>query len=501
MKLRTLSSQRRNYKWWVFGAIAIGTFVSVADQTGVNLALPRIADHFDATIPAVQWVALGYILTTGSLLLPMGRLSDMLGRKRIYVIGFGIFIVGAVLAGTSATLLSVILFKVFQGVGAAMVQANGMAIVIPTFPPGERGKVIGLVMTLVGLGGIAGPVVGGAVVGLFGWRSIFFVGVPFGVASIVSALVILESQGPGASEQRRRGHGFDWVGAFLSAAALAVFLLTMTNAYRIGWGSPIVVAAFAAVVALFVAFIWWERKAPEPMLALELFRRRLFSLEISASFLSSLAGTAVFFLMPFYLQGVLGYSPGRAGLMMGPTALAFAVFGPISGRLSDRYGWRRFALAGLTASLVSMLMLSRLGPTASVGPVITALALQGIGIGMFFSPNASAVLSTVERERYGIATAFLNMVRNTANVTGVGLATTIVAVTMASMGHEPTLDVVASAGDVEVVKAAFTQGLRTAYIVMSSFLVIAIVLSLVNGEARAETLTSSESSSRIRSKV
>ncbi|MCH8206244.1 MAG: MFS transporter [Chloroflexi bacterium] len=475
--------RRLDHKWWVFGTIALGTFVSVLDQSGVNLALPRLATHFDATIPEVQWVTLGYMLTTGALLLPMGRLSDMVGRKRVYTSGLVVFVVGALLAGISTELLGVILFKVLQGVGAAMIQSNGMAIVTSTFAPSERGKAIGLFLTVVGVGAIAGPVVGGAVVGAFGWRFIFFMGLPFGLASIVAALVVLEGR---SAEDSLRGGGqgsFDWVGAFLSSAALATFLLVMTNAHRVGWGSPIVAAAMAGVVMLFVAFLWWERRAPDPMLALELFRRRLFSLGNSASFLVFLAGTSVFFLMPFYLQGVLGYSPGRAGLTMAPTAIAFAVLGPISGRLSDRYGWKRFAVAGLVASLVSMLMLSRLGTTASGGQVVTALAFQGIGMGMFFSPNASAVLSTVERERYGIATAFMNMVRNIASVTGVGLATAVVTATMGSMGFEPTLDAVSS-GDAAGAREAFTEGLSRAYIVTAGFVALALVLTIFGGHQR-----------------
>ena len=499
MKLPTISPQRANFKWWVFATVAVGTFVSVMDQTGVNLALPRIADNFDATIPAVQWVALGYILTTGTLLMPMGRLSDMLGRKRIYVAGFLVFTIGAVLTGLAPTLLGVILFKVLQGVGAAMVQANGMAIVTSAFAPSERGKAIGLFMTVVGMGAIAGPVVGGAVVGAFGWRFIFFMGLPFGLVSIVAALIVLEGR---STEDSLRGDdraSFDWVGAFLSSATLATFLLVMTNAHRVGWGSPIVAVAMAGVIMLGVAFLWWERRAPDPMLALELFRSRLFSLGNSASFLTFLAGTSVFFIMPFYLQGVLGYSPGRAGLTMAPTALAFAVLGPISGRLSDRFGWRRFAVAGLAASLISMLMLSRLGTTASVASVMTALALQGVGMGLFFSPNASAVLSTVARERYGIATAFMNMVRNIANVTGVGLATAVVTATMSSMGFEPTLDAVSSGGEAGA-REAFTEGLRLAYMVTAGFVALALVLSMVKGGQEREA-AHTEVDRRVPSKV
>ena len=479
MDLRQLFPRRPARRLLIFGTIAIGTFVSVLDQTGVNLALPRIADHFDATIPSVQWVSLGYALTTGSLLLPMGRLSDMVGRKRVYVSGFALFVLGAILAGLSSALIALVLFKVLQGVGSAMIQSNGMAIVTSTFPASQRGKMIGLFMTVVGMGAITGTVVGGAVVGLLGWRYLFLMGAPLGAASLVAALVALEGRSADAEDRVEGAGGFDWLGAVLSSSTLALFLLTMTNAHRVGWGSALVIAGFVVAESLFVAFIWWERHAQNPMLALDLFKRRVFAFGTTASFLTFLPGTSVFFLMPFYLQGVLRYSAAETGLIMAPTALCFAVAGPIAGRLSDAYGTRRFTLLGLLALGGSLLALSRLGTDASLGIVVAALVGQGLGMGLFFSPNASAVMSSVDRSRYGIVTAYLNMIRNVASVTGIAMTTAIVTSVMASLGQEPTLDVV-SAARAEGATTAFTTGLQWAYLTMAGIAGLASVLSFMS---------------------
>lgn len=500
LNLSSSLAQRSDYKWWIFGTIAIGTFVTVMDQTGVGLALPRIADHFDATIPAVQWITLGYILTTGSLMLPMGRLSDIIGRKRVYATGFVIFTIAAILAGSSTSLLAVILFKVLQGVGASMIQATGMAMVTSVFPSHERGKAIGLFMTVVGLGAIVGPVVGGAVVGQFGWRFVFFIGAPFGVISALAATLILQSGNDEEAANPGRRVGFDWGGAILFATALATFLLVMTNGQRIGWDSPIVWVAFVGVAALGATFIWWEKRTAEPMLALELFQRKMFTLGVSANFLAFLSGTSVFFLMPFYLQEVLGFSAGGAGLILAPTAMSFVVMGPIAGRLSDRFGYRWFVVSGLFFMVTSLVLLSRLDENSSVAMVIPSMLLQGIGMGTFFSPNASSVLSTVERARYGVATAFLNMLRNAANVTGVSLATTIVTAVMASHGYEASLDAVSGDGG-QGVKIAFTQGLRTAYLVLSISAFIALVISIINVDTVSEPETVTESDPGIPSKV
>lgn len=407
----------------------------------------------------------------------MGRLSDIVGRKRIYILGFGIFTLGAVFTGSSPMLSAVILAKVFQGVGAAMIQANGMAIVTSTFPDSERGRAIGMFMTMVGLGAIAGPVIGGFVVGALGWRAVFFMAVPFGVISIIASSLILKSEQIFPGQQQKTG-SFDWVGASLSSSSLALFLLVLTNAYRVGWGSLPIIAGLIVVVLLFGTFIWWERRTAEPMLALELFKNRLFSLGSATSFLIFLAGASVFFLMPFYLQEVLGYSPGQAGLILAPTAVCFALLGPIAGQLADRFGWRKFVILGLVFTVVSLLMLSRLSESAPLSLVVVALVLQGMGMGTFYSPNASAVLGTVERSRYGIATAFMNMIRNSANVIGVAIATTIVTAVMGSLGYEPSLEGVTADGS-EGVKTAFTRGLQIAYLTMSGFIAIAIALSLL----------------------
>jgi MFS family permease len=357
-----------------------------------------------------------------------------------------------------------------------------MAILTSTYPTNEHGKVIGLYMTMVGIGAIVGPMSGGAAVALLGWRAVFFMSAPLGLISLLLGITVLDRYGPVGSARQPRSSGFDWPGALLSAAALVIFLLAMTSAYRVGWTSPVVISAFTAAVALAAAFLYWETRCPQPMLPLELFRRRLFSLGSSASFFSFLAGTSVFFLIPFYLQDVIGLSPARAGLIIGPTALCFALFGPISGKLSDRYGSGRFEVTGLILLGASMAILSRITESSPLYLVITALVLMGSGMATFYSPNASSVLSVVERSRYGVATAFLNMVRNTANVTGIGLATAIVTARMAALGFEPSLDAVAAGGP--GVERAFMEGLGLAFLMLGAFTILALVLTVLKHRER-----------------
>ena len=451
--------------------------MSVLDQTGVTLALPLMTSEFDATIPFVQWVALGYMLATGSLLLPAGRISDMIGRKVVYCAGFAVFVLGAAAATLAPNLIAVIAFRLAQGAGAAMIQANGMAILTTTFPASERGRVIGLFMTMVGMGAIMGPIVSGFLVDAFGWRGVFAASVPLGAASLVAASVVLSRDPPTERGARRIAGGFDWAGALMSAGGLAVFLLVMTNAYRVGWLSPLALGAAALSVALLAGFVFWERRAAQPMLDLELFRRRVFALGSSASFFGFLAGNAVFSMMPFFLQDVLDLSPRTAGLFIAPAALGFALAGPASGALSDRLGPRRVEFAGLATLVASMLILSRISPQTPAWVASGALAMQGLGMGIYYTPNTASVLSVVERERYGVATAFLNMTRNAASVAGVGMATTVVTMNMAAGGFEPTLDAVAAGA--EGVEAAFTGGLRIAFLALCAFIGVSVILTFL----------------------
>ena len=480
------------YKWYVFAALAVGTFASVVDHGSVGVALPTVATFFHTDIPSVQWLVIGYAMTVIALLLPMGRLADLITSKRVYIIGSFVIIAGSIAAGTSTDLSVLIVSRIVQGTGAAMTQGTGMAIMIGAFPPNERGKAIGLIMTMVGTGAVAGPAMGGLLVDAFGWRSVFFATVPMVAASIALCLAVLNSadqprpvRGPGRA-------GFDWLGAFLSSSALLSLLLGITNAHRSGWTSPPIMGAAVAFVVLLAGFIWWELRIASPMLNLRLFRRRNFFLGVSANYLMFIGSSAVLFMTPFYLQNVLGYSASVAGLCVVPGALCMAILGPLSGRLSDRYGWRKFTVAGLALSTTGIGILSQATAGSSLLHVIPALMLTSSGMGTFYSPNSSSILSAVERESHGVISALVNLIRNAGNVVSVAVATAIVTATMGSMGYEPSLDAVRH-GAASGVGAAFTMGMKYAFFTMMGSLLVALFLSALpthrEGQAAQATPT------------
>ena len=458
--------------------------MSVVDHGSVLVALPEIESHFGTDLPTVQWVVLGYLLAISALLLPMGRLGDIVGRKQVYIGGFTVFIVAAAVAGFAPSLEVLIGAKVVQGIGSAMIQGNGMAAIIAAFPGSERGKALGTHLSVVGTGAIVGPVLGGFLVSALGWRAVFFVNVPVGLVTIALTGLVLRADRTVQEDAEGRRPTFDWVGAALSGLALLFFLLVMGNGDRLGWTSSGVVAGWITAVLLLGAFIWWELRTPSPLLELRLFLRKLFALGVAAGWISFFGGSATArFLMPFYLQRVLEYSPRDIGLMMTPAALCMLIVGPFAGRLSDRYGWRRLTTTGLSLSAVAwFIMATQLRADSSVALVITMLMLHGIGTGLFNSPNNSSILSAVERSRYGVISALTQLVRNSANVTSIALATTVVVLTMGSLGVEPSLDAVSPE-----VADAFVSGLHRAFFLMAGLLVLGVVISLVQGERASES--------------
>lgn len=473
-----------NYKWWAFASVALGLFLTVTDQSGMNIALPRIAEHFGADIPTAQWMALGFILSTSVMFMPVGRLSDIMGRTYVYMIGFGVFIAGALLAGSAQAFPVLIAAKIIQGVGVAGIEANGMAMVADIFPERERGKAIGFYMSIIGAGAVGGPVIGGVLVSQFGWRSIFIAGVVVGVAALLVAAAVLRRVDARRPDPAERA-GFDWMGAGLSSVALVCFLVSITNAHRLGWTSPAMLAGFGGAALALALFVWWERRVESPMLDLSFFNSRVFTLGVAARFLSFLGMAAIFFLMPFYLVQGLQYDPARAGLLMAPGSIAIAIWGPVSGRLSDRIGTRWLTVVGMALSALAMLLFSRLGVNSSPVEIVLCMLLQGTGIGMFSSPNTSAIMTAVDPRKFSVASAFLNLTRTSAGLSGIAIFTAIVVFTMASLGAAPDLAAVSQDGGSEA-RAAFVAGMSRAFIAAGAVMIAAMIISALRGENPSE---------------
>lgn len=472
---RLMDSPR--YKWWVFTAVGLGSFTGVMTFGTVNVALPTIAEHFETDLPTVSWVVIAQTLTVSALLLPMGRLSDIVGRKRVYIVGLLLLMGASVFAASSSSITMLILSRVVQGMGAAMTQGTGMAMITSVFPEEERGKGIGTHMSVIGAGGMVGPTVGGFLVEALDWRWVFLINLPLATIALIGALLIMDSR---IFFRERRGVRFDWPGAAISTAALIAFLLLVNNGARLGWVSPTIIGASVLFVALLAGFIWWETRASSPMLDLSLFRNRVFSLGVLASFISFLGVASVRFIMPFYLQGVLGYRPDKVGLIMLPTAITMAIMGPVAGRLSDRYGYRAFNVAGLLLAAAGIFMISRVSETTPLYVVIGAMVAQSAGTGLFGSPNSASIFASARGSRHGVVSALLSLVRNSANVTSIAIATAVVTATMVNMGYTPDLGNVQGAGDDGILRA-FVSGMNILYFAMGCLLLAGAAAAFLKG--------------------
>ncbi|HMK64840.1 MAG TPA: MFS transporter [Thermodesulfobacteriota bacterium] len=479
----------RNHRWWALATVGIGIFMATLDASIVNISLPSIMGHFKAGLDLSEWVILIYLLTITGLLLPFGRLADMIGRKKIFLLGFILFSLGSALCALSVSMHQLILFRAFQALGAAMLMANTFAIVTAVFPPKERGRALGINGTVVAAGFTIGPTLGGFLVSHLSWRAIFYVNVPVGIIGILMAVYVLQENLVSPNLGQRKG--FDFFGAFLTILGLTALILGLTTGQSGRWGEPGVITELVIAGFILPLVPLWEMKAKHPLIDLSLFKIRIFSFGNIAGFLSFLSLSANVFLMPFFLQLALGYSPVHSGLLMTPTALAIVVVAPLSGWLSDRFGSRLLSTVGLAFNTFTLYWLSTLTLQATYHDVLFRLVILGIGQGLFQAPNNSSVMGSAPRERLGIASGFLAMARTLGQVVGTALAGTILSVAMvATIGHA-SLNVLHSGGTPEEqakVLTAFMTGMHHAYLVAAAICFCGMWTSLVRGKSKPEKI-------------
>ena len=413
-------------RWWVLVTIGIGTFMSALDGSVVNTLLPVLSRELHTGIAAIEWVTTIYLLVISGLLLSVGRAGDMFGHRHLYLTGFVIFVIGSALCGLAGSAHMLIALRALQATGAAMLYATAPAILTRTFPATQRGRALGAQGTFTYLGLTAGPSLGGWLAGAFGWRSVFYINVPVGLVAIVLAM---RSIAP--DRVRQQSERFDFGGAATFTAGLVALLLALDQGHAWGWGSPRIVGLLAAAVAVLAAFVWIESRRESPMLDLTLFRRRVFSAATVSALLNYMCVYAVLFVLPFLLIQGRGLSVQRAGLVLTAQPIVMAIVAPISGTLSDRIGSRGLATAGMLVLAAGLAWLAALARGGSLTSIAAALAVVGLGVGTFVSPNNSALMGAAPGYRQGIASGVLATARNVGMALGVGFAgavfTTVVA--------------------------------------------------------------------------
>ncbi len=462
-----------NYKWWAFTAIGVSFFTQVASMSMVFVALSSIADEFGITLRAVTWVVVAQALTISALMMPMGRLADMIGRRRVHLTGLVFFGGGAVLVALSPTFGLLIAARVVMAIGNAMGQSVGTAMVISVFPASERGNAIGSQTTAVAVGGASGPIFAGLILQFLPWQALFWmITVPIAIA-FVAGYFILDDRWLNQYEAPERPP-FDWGGAVLSAVAIVLLVITMNNPLGLDWLSPTILGSGVAVVVLLALFARWELRNAAPMLELRLFQSGVLSMAVAARFFGFLGATATRFLAPIYLLSLRGLSEGATGGALFLISLGMALAAQGSGRLSDRFGSRPFAVFGFAVLLGTALAMVFVGATTPMWVVLVILFVNGLGMGLWNVPNNAVIMGSVPASNFGVVGALTNLVRNVGNVTGQALASAVVVAVMAASGFDiPLSEIEETAG----AGAAFVDGWRVAYLLVTAFATIALVLA------------------------
>jgi len=414
-------------KWGVLIAIGIGTFMTALDTSVVNTVLPVIGQNFNEAIANVEWVVTIYLLVLSGLLLSFGRLGDMRGHKAIYISGFGIFMFGSLFSGAAPNVGLLIAFRGLQALGAAMIAANSPAILTKSFPVQQRGQALGLQATMTYLGLTVGPSLGGWLASLFGWRIVFYINLPVGLAAIWLSLKFIPNDTSHHLEEQ-----FDFPGALTFLLGLGSLLLGLNQGVEWGWTSIPILALLLSAIILLVVFVIIEIQSKHPMLDLSLFKQLPFSLTAASAVINYIGVYSSIFLMPYYLIQGRGFSPAQAGLILTAQPVIMAVIAPISGTLSDRIGTRLPAVFGMAVLSAGLFTLSRLTAQSSVGSMMVALAIVGLGTGAFISPNNSALMGSAPKSRQGIAAGILATSRNFGMVLGVGIAGAIFTTVLSS---------------------------------------------------------------------
>lgn len=454
------------HPWLIVGVTCAGAFIGQLDASIVQLALPRLADGFDVRVDAVRWVAIAYLLAFAASLAVSGRVSEMMGRKLPYLLGFALFTVASLLCGWAETLDQLVALRALQGVGGGLLGANSMTILVTAVPPDKRPHAIGWFTTAQAVGVSTGPIVGGFLLELLGWRWIFWAAVPFGLLALVLGWLVLPRS---RDEDVKRDETFDLAGAVLLVPAVGLGVLALTQVSVWPLASPSMLACAAASVLFLVLFLRRERKTRWPVVDIELFRSR----DFSAGFVGVVMGYALLygmlFLMSFAFVKGLDSRAHVAGLKLATIPILLGLVAPLAARLATRFTARRVGAAGMALCLAAILALVAIafGPERLVVRLV-ALALFGAGLGLFLAPNSHATIDAAPRGHASSAGGLVNLGRVLGSCIGVSAASSTLSWRLGL------------AGTADRMGPAFVEAVAGSLFVLAAFALVAIGASLVS---------------------
>lgn len=407
--------------WAALAIVSVGIFLGTIDNSIVNVSLPILAEALSTDATMVAWVILAFFLASTSLLLTLGRIGDSLGRKRVYATGFLVYTIAIGLSSLAQNVGQLIAFRAIQGVGTAMIVANGVAIVTAAFPANERGKVLGIIGGVVGAGLTTGPLLGGILLYALDWRAIFYARIPVCLAELLAATLVLPDDRP----RIRQALDFDILGTITLFLTIAPFLLAVNQAPRLGLTAPLLWTLLSVSLAFLALFLYVESRARSPILALKLFRDTTFAGANISNFLYFVAYASLTFLVPFLLIRGMGYPPITAGIIVTTVPLMRIVFAPVAGLLSDRIGSSIPWAAGLFLMAAGLAALRVQTASAGLSDIVWRLMVVGTGAALFEPSNKSVIMGSAPRERLGTASAVLALGRQIGQSMGLTVASAV----------------------------------------------------------------------------
>jgi EmrB/QacA subfamily drug resistance transporter len=420
MALGLFSEEAR--RWLTLAAVAFGLFMIMLDNTVVNVALPSMARDLGVGLSELEWIVTGYALTFASLMLTGGKLADLMGRRRIFVVGLVIFTGSSLACGLAESGDFLIGARVVQGVGAALMNPATLSIIAATFPPHQRGMAIGIWAGVSALALAIGPLVGGLLTDHLDWSWIFFVNVPVGIVAIVASFVLIPESKDESAEQR-----LDLPGLLTSAIGLFALTYGLIEANTYGWTSGRILGSFAVAAVMLIAFVLLETRQRLPMVDLSLFRNGTFAGANLAVLLVALAMFGVFFFVSLYMQGILGYSAVQAGAAFLPMTVLIILVAPIAGKTSDRIGSRWLMTTGMLLVAAQLLYFSRLDVDSTFWNLLPGLMVGGVGMALVMTPSAAAAVRALPVDKSGVGSAVLNAFRQVGGSMGIALMGAIMA--------------------------------------------------------------------------
>jgi len=410
-----------NRRWWTLGALCFALFMIMLDNTVVNVALPAIKSDLGITQSELEWTVAAYALTFASLLLTGGKLGDLLGRRRIFMVGLAIFTLSSLFCGLSSSGTELIAARAVQGVGAALMMPSTLSIISATFAVRERGTAIGIWAGVSALALAIGPLLGGLITEHISWNWIFYVNVPIGVLAVLAAIFVVPESRDTSHEQR-----LDLPGLLTSGIGLFALVFALIEAHRYGWTSTLILSLFAISAAALAAFVLLELHQRIPMLDLTLFRSGTFTGANIVAILVTLAMFGIFVFFPIYMQTIRGWSPVQAGAALLPWTILIVIFAPIAGKLSDRVGSRWLMAAGMTTVAGCCLLLSTISLHSSFWNLLPAFILGGLGMSFVMTPMSAAAMGAAPVDKAGVASGVLNTFRQVGVALGIAITGAIV---------------------------------------------------------------------------